>query len=455
MASSRALGVALVLLASVALIAILLATGTVSLGKQRPPQTTPAPSGTTPASPSPGPFARARGEEHGPYGVGNSNYVIFWIPCASAGDEGIATMLIYPKQPRYPEGAPVVVNVQGIITPVSSIMRPPNFDTHGVIWIYFVYPGGRSEGYASGGSYDYGGPACVEALYCVMQFAQGRLANGVGKKITDYVGYNVLTDNVGIYASSSGGNVVGMLLARHGSGLEGLKYVVFYETPVGDHYITGDLGRVGDDPDQRVDADGDGIPWDDARNLRYAEGSCNETSCVIDFSNLRYDPEVGFYLDNNGDGRPNFYGKFPRFSTDVDHGGALEEDEDFIFVAWDVTLGGKSLKVYSYEVTTAAWSRGLFNQVPPSVMRPEEAWSFWFERDISHHYDEISRNYPELKIMQIGFARDHVQASRDHPHIVVNYNAFRRRGHWVRLNPDRSYLEYVAGGKLSVRENAA
>ena len=422
---------------------------------ETPPIPSPKPSKAPSPTPSPKPQVSAKREERGPYSMEHCSYVIFWLPCEAAGEIGIATMLVYPKQPRYAEGAPIAISVQGIISPQSTALRAPSFDTHGMIWIYFVYPGGRSEGYESGGTYDYGGSACVEALYTVIQFAEGKIVNGVGKRITDYVEYNILTDNIGIYACSSGGNVVGMLLARYSSGLEGLKYVVFYETPVGDHYITGDMGKVGDDPDQRVDADGDGIAWDDCRNLRYVEGSCNETSCLIDFSNLDYDPQVGFYLDNNGDGRANFYGKFPKLRTDVDHSGALEEDEDFIFTAWDVVIRGRRMKVYSYEVTSAAWRKGLFSKVPPNVMRLDEALNFWIERDISYHYDEISKNFPEIKVMQIGFARDHVQATRDHPHIVVNYNAFRKRGHWVRLNPDKSYLEYVAGRKLDVKENDA
>lgn len=410
-----------------------------------------------PPLPEPGPpkHSPPLGEECGPVEREKYFYMIFWIPCDCAGEKGLATMVIYPKQPRYKDGAPVVVTSQGGHTP--GTLHPPtlDFDPQGVVWIEFLFPGGRFEKFESGGVFDYGGRACAEALYSVLQFAQGKIENTVGKKIFDYVDYPILTDNVGVIGNSNGGNIAGQTFARYSSGLEGVKYIIFYETPAGDHYVVGDLGRIGDDPDRRVDGDGDGIPWDDARNLRYIEGSCSETSCQIDFSTLDYDPTIGFYLDNNGDGRANYIGSYPRVKTDIDGSGALEPDEDFIFMALNVNINGKKRVVYSYLVTKAAWDKGLFSKVPEKIMKPEEAYNFWFEREICYHYDEISKNIPWLKVMQLGFVEDHVQASRDHPHVVINYNAFKNRGHWVRLNPDKSYIKLLTGAQLSVKENPA
>ena len=419
-----------------------------------PPQ--PSPVSTSPPSPlSSKPPSKLGGKEYGLVEYEKYFYTIVWIPCDCAGEKGLATMVIYPKQPRYEEGAPVVVTSQGGHTPGKIQPPPPDFDPHGIVWIEFLFPGGRMEGFESGGVFDYGGRACIEALYTVLQYAQGRISNTAGKRISDYVNYPILTDNVGVIGNSNGGNIAGQVFARYREGLEGVNYVIFYETPAGDHYVLGDLGRIGDDPNRLEDADGDGIPWDDARNLKYIEGSCDETSCQIDFSTLAYDPTVGFYLDNNGDGKPNYVGRYPRVRTDVDGSGALEPDEDFIFMALNVNLEDRRRLVYSYLVTKAAWDKGLFQNVPEDVMRPDEALKFWLDREICYHYDEISQNMPWLKVMQLGFMEDHVQATRDHPHVVINYNAFKKRGHWVRLNPDKSYIEHLAGVKPSVKENHA
>ena len=154
--------------------------------------------------------------------------------------------------------------------------------------------------------------------YSVLMYVQGKLANTAGKKITDYASYPLLVNVVGLIGNSNGGNVVGQVLAKYSLGLEGVKYIIFYESPVGDHYILGDLGRKGVDPNLREDGDGDGIPWDDARNLRYVEGSCTKTGCKVDFSNLRFDSQIGFYLDNNGNRKPGFISQYPRVRTDID-----------------------------------------------------------------------------------------------------------------------------------------
>jgi len=394
--------------------------------------------------------------EYGPFEFDKFYYYVVWVPCSCAEDRGIATLVAYPKTPRYNEGAPIVVSVQGGHTPGNLMPPSPDADLYGIVWVNFLFPGGVYEGYKSGGVFDYNGPCCREALYSVLMYVQGKLANTAGKKITDYASYPLLINEVGLIGNSNGGNVVGQVLAKYSSGLEGVKYIIFYESPVGDHYILGDLGRKGDDPNLREDGDGDGIPWDDARNLRYVEGSCTETGCKVDFSNLRFDPQIGFYLDNNGNGKPDFIGQYPRVRTDIDRSGAVEEDEDFIYMCMRVPVDGRVKRIYSYMVTKAAEDIGLFSSIPEDVARPAEALEFWKERAINYCYDDLTKYSNRIRVMQLGFEEDHVQATRDHPHIVINYNAFKKRGFWVRLNPDASYIEYVVGAlPPTIRENPA
>ena len=403
-------------------------------------------------------------EEIGPFEFDKYCWVVFWIPCTSAGKEGIVVRLVYPKEPRYPEGAPVVVYVCGGIKPGFLGFYDPKWDPHGVIWINFIFPGGvgtirlptgETRHVKSGGTYDFRGFACLEALYSVLQFAQGKLANGVGKRITDYVSYKVLTDNVGMYGSSYGGVTAALVFARYSSGLEGVKYIVFYESPATNFLATTDLGRVGDDPKPNVDSDGDGLPWNDYKNPNYVFGSTSEGSCEINFSRLSFDREVGFYLDNDGDGKPTYLAKGPKKITDVDGSGAIEPDEDFIFVPWLVVLNGTKRSVYSYLVIKAAHEKGLLKDIPSHIMNLEETYNFWYWRDMSFHYDEIVKNAPWLKVMQLGLLKEHMCPAPDYPNVVVNYNAFRKRGIWVRLNPDKCYLEYVTKRRVEWEDNNA
>ena len=403
-------------------------------------------------------------EEYGPYEFEKFYAVIFWIPCSSAGSKGVATLMLYPKEPRYGSAAPVVVYVHGGPYAGFFPFLDYDWDPHGIIWIYFIFPGGNTTFKTpsgeklyleSGGIYDYRGDACYEALYSVLRFAQGKLASGSGKTIGDYVDYQVLTDNVGMYGSSYGGVMAAMVFARYSSGLENVKYIVFYESPATNFLTTTDLGRNGDDKQPNYDADGDGLPWNDMRNPNYVPGTCNETWCFINFTTLSYDNTVGFYLDNNGNGKPDYTGGGVFYNTDLNGNGRIDPYEDYIFRPWIVVLEGRVRKVYSYLVIKAASEKGLLAGLPSVIMDLDETYNFWYNRDMGFHYDEIVANAPWLKVMQLGFLKEHMCPAPDFPNIVVNYNAFKKRGIWIRLNPDMSYLEYVAGRSVEGVENAA
>ena len=392
--------------------------------------------------------------EYGPFVFEKYYYYIFWIPCECAGDKGIAVKVVYPKTPRYENAAPVAVFVAGGTKEGFLGFYEPNWDPHGVVWLTFIFPGGEQQvmlpngetlEVESGGEYDYRGDVCFEALNCVIRFAKGEISNTVGKKIGDYASYEVLSDDVGIYGSSYGGITAALTLAKYGRIVD---YLIFYESPPHNMLITTDLGKIGDDEDT-VDADGDGLYWNDLRNPNYILNSCNETGCVIDFSTLAYDPTLGFYLDNNGDGKPNYIGVHPMASTDVDGSGFIESDEDFIFMAWEVTLNGTTKKVYSIPVIEAATNKGL--NFSSEIMNASETYDFWYIRDLSYHYDELPK---DVKFMQLGFLKEHMCPAPDFPNIVVNYNALKNRGFWIRLNPDSSYLEYVTGREIEEENDA-
>ncbi|RLF13351.1 MAG: hypothetical protein DRN06_08790, partial [Thermoprotei archaeon] len=62
-------------------------------------------------SPSSSASSSINNVEYGPYILDKCSYVYFWVPCEAAGETGIAVRMIYPHEPRYSEGAPVVVYV--------------------------------------------------------------------------------------------------------------------------------------------------------------------------------------------------------------------------------------------------------------------------------------------------------------------------------------------------------
>ena len=411
----------------------------------------------------PSPIGHSSTLKYGPFEFEHYSYYIFWIPSPSAGEMGIAVKVLYPKEPRYPEGAPIAIFVPGGVKPGFLGFYPPTWNPHGMIWITLIFPGGwmrcKLPGLGetiirSGGTYDYRGEACLEALKSVILFAEGKLRNTAGKLISDYVDYPILHENIGLYGSSYGGVTAALTLAKYGEELSAVKYIVFYESPPTSFLATTDLGRVGDDPDPEVDADGDGIPWNDYRNPNYVVGSCTEVSCQIDFSTLRYDPEVGLYLDNDGDGHPTYIGEPPRLLTDVDGSGAIESDEDYILPYWTINRDGEELHVYSRIVAEAAEERGLLSGAS-EILSLEETEDFWSIRELSGHYDELAEKTSWLRFMQLAFLREHMCPAPDYPNIVVNYNALRGRGFWIRLNPDRCYLDYVTGRVVDWEDNDA
>jgi hypothetical protein len=49
---------------------------------------------------------------------------------------------------------------------------------------------------------------------------------------------------------------------------------------------------------------------------------------------------------------------------------------------------------------------------------------------------------PDLKVMLVFAKVDHLQVAQDKPHIHQSFQGFRfEAGLWVRLNPDRSYIQ--------------
>ena len=62
-----------------------------------------------------------------------------------------------------------------------------------------------------------------------------------------------------------------------------------------------------------------------------------------------------------------------------------------------------------------------------------------------NNYDEVGLESPDLKVLLVFADLDHVQAAADKPHIHQAFDGFKKTAdlEWVRLNPDRCYVEQI------------
>lgn len=83
---------------------------------------------------------------------------------------------------------------------------------------------------------------------------------------------------------------------------------------------------------------------------------------------------------------------------------------------------------------------------PETLATPEDAARLWPDRTTVHNYARLAGALPDLRVMLVFAANDHVQTAIDKPHIHQAYDGFRgTAGLWCRLNPDRAYAEAFAG----------
>ena len=68
--------------------------------------------------------------------------------------------------------------------------------------------------------------------------------------------------------------------------------------------------------------------------------------------------------------------------------------------------------------------RGILTHVPTL----EEAVEFWRYRDATELVADAVRNVPDVAVVVIAGATDHVQLAPDHPHIRAQVNAFEEAG---------------------------
>ncbi len=389
------------------------------------------------------------------------------VPSDGAGGGTLAVRVWSPESPkkfRFHEGAPVLVFVLGGQSPGDLARGLRGVTRAGVIQITYNYPGGGSGRLKSDGEYDYRGMNCIKATRDVIRFALGELTDAQGRRLDEIVGGPVCFDNVGVLGSSSGGMMFFSTFAQYPEALKNLAFYVGWENPTTGQTLLFDLGS-------RQGRGRKLLP--NPAFVRYGP-----TSCKMDFSKLKWDPNAradfrdtrlmnrgGFgmgrrysgalYLDNNGNGRCDVRpGHNPDNTFDRNGNGKIDPDEDWAFAYIAQYDKQGRLKVYySQEVIDAAFERRVFGDAGPPkfIATPEECRAYWKIRNSLRAFPLIKKYAPKLKVILVAGAEDHVQACPAHPHIQQAYDGLRAAGVWCRLNPDAAYVKHLIGPRLRGR----
>ncbi len=360
------------------------------------------------------------------------------LPSEGAGGGTLAVRLYIPENPRYDEGAPVIVWVPGGYE-MKGINHdlPSNVDD--VIIATFIFPGVTDEwsGFYSDGEYDWRGENCIRALADVILFAAGELEDSEGNTIDDLSPVPVIHDNIGVIGVSNGGNLPVAAAALYGDELtDYLRYIIQWETPVSSQVANRDFGRVWVK---------EGGPKNDYFNPRYS--GYGDYEFAVSYDDLAYDPTQEWhpvFHDGNGDGvyTTSSYMQLPIQGPDYDMDGVMSLDEDFPLDGYQGGPDGETW-FFSRPVTHAMRDQNIFVDYgwPDDIAKPGEADYYWDIRESVYMYDEALANIPDLEAMILAGLVDHVQTNSEKPHIRQAFEGWLDNGtSWVQINPNPEYM---------------
>ena len=356
------------------------------------------------------------------------------MPSPAGGERGIAVRVLPPSKPRYEAGAPVVVHVAGGVEAGAAVGRP-EFIGLGFVEVFFGFPGGREEAEAaSGGKYDFRGPDCTRALADTIRFVTGRAADKQGRRIDDLVGnIKILKSNYGLLGSSHGGNACGLVMARHGEEFPDLSWYASMESPYGEGMVPVELGG-----------------FESGMNPAY-----DPKTGALDLGRLAWSDEVSPAGFPRRGPRP-----LPELKGalyfDINHDGKFLPEDDFPANVFLRDVGGGLKAWYSPRLLREAERRSLFGKTRPThIPTAAEAEQFWRDREASAGIREAVRKCPNVAVIVYAGERDHVQVAPDHPHILAQAEGFRQaKAPFVRLNPDRAYVERILQSRPMLRAAA-
>ncbi len=374
-------------------------------------------------------------------------------------------LVSFPSDPAaraYDAGAPVVV----VASPAfkAGLEVSPYFSgALGLVELQPIYPGWYRDDLVSSGEVDRAGPLSAQLLTSTLGFAAGQVSTADGLTLRQLTGGPVCDGHVTLFATSSGLFQAAQSLADLPAGLgERLLGLASYESPHTPQTALGDLGSPAYDPDLAVDADGNGVDWDDARRHDYAPGDCDGASCDLDLSTLAWDPAVSMrdvhpdlyssaddpgvlFLDRDGSGALELGADG---GLDVDGDGRVGPDEDMAFVPFEDPRVHSFPALYSVEVLQAALEQGVLSAEawPAHVGTPDTVAEFWAERSPMDRLDALLAAAPAHFRLQLTFSsRDHGVAQQARPHVAVLAHRAAAAGVPVRFNPDRDTVACLYG----------
>jgi hypothetical protein len=350
---------------------------------------------------------------------------------ASSNSGLVAVKVLTPILPRYTvEGAGIVMLVSGFVGGNNSFSTSTDFTRAGLIHVTAMYPGCTDVvGTASGGTYDYGGTNCTEALRAVAKFASGVKPDFNGNYLHELIETKPMYNNFGLYAASHPGLAAANLMFFFGSELTNLAWYAGWENPTMDALVSWDAGNIHNP-----------YPVKTNRSYRFPS-SYSETNILVSYNLVKWATDFTEtatpYFDLNTNDAP--------------------DPSDYILNPEGSSLFGK--RYYSRAVLQAISNSGAFapGTWPSNLATVSEARNIWSYRCAPARYPGLSNSVPSLHVMLIFAANDHMQPAVDKPHIHQAFDGFHyTAGCWTRLNPDREYAVWAGGpGALTAPDNFA
>lgn len=355
------------------------------------------------------------------------------IPSSVADPKGLAVYIIPPLAARYAEGAPVVVDVVGGFDANGLPAQPSDFVLQGFIEVHFSWPGlgivNQDIDVLSGGSFDFRGENCITALKDVILFAMGEKADKDGNEISHFTsGITPLMHNVGALSFSNGGNATLVTAGLFGDSIPTLAWLVNYESPVGDG-MPGTEAGTWNSRNPLVNAAYDTLTGDwDLSTLAYSDTLNIMDHCLDPPGSVK---RGGLYFDFNQNAIPDF-------------------GSDFILSPIKMATETDTLAFYSERVHREAVTKGIFpDPLPDHIASAEETIDFWSWRNGEKYIADVVDKIHDLMFMAVAYDKDHAQSAPDHPHVLIQYDGFLKApSRFVRLNPDRCYVENIMGQPL-------
>ncbi len=340
-----------------------------------------------------------------------NNYRVVPVPL-TAGGEGVVLVTWPPEgNTLWAEGAPVMV-----VSPPSHkvdetwVQHPQSWTrpAWGAVEVIAVWPGWTVQGTTAPGAGEGGGPAAAAAYDAALRFALGG-PSSEGRPLADYAEVPVCNDTIALMSLSSGGAPLLQAVATGGADLaHRVAGISLFEPPSLPELAVAESGAIWMDPDLDDDADGDTLPWNDARNLDFDPASCTPAGCAGDMGTLAYTDErtlaslwsaypadlpAGLlYFERSGDGTFNVdeHGR-----TDRNGDGRVDQNEDLWARPLFATSGDTYQVYYSDTMIDAAVLRGLLPLAATHIANPEATHAWWASRNMGLHAADAGAAMPD------------------------------------------------------------